>query len=209
MSDPIKSYKLSPQLRAELGTRRFQKPRFDFRFSIPKIGLSKIPWRATILTVVVFVGVSSIYFGVKKGYEYTAMKSEQARQEQLAQYQSHLAQVKTEVETKATDAVTAVALSQQYLKAGDGERAEAAAIIATGKDPVWRDTYINLGQVYLATNKFTEAKQALESALKIDPIYGETHYLLSLAYQELNKADLAKAEFAKAKKFGFEGELGG
>ena len=209
MSDPIKSYKLSPQLRAELGTRKLQGPQFGFGFSTPKFRLFKIPWRAIILTACVFIGIISVYLGIKKGYEYTAMKSEKARQEQLAQYQSHLAQIKVEVVSKAPDAVSAVTLSQQYLKAGDGERAEAAAIIATVKDPAWRDTYVNLGQVYLATNKFAEAKQALESALKIDPIYGEGHYLLSLAYQELNKADLAKAEFANAKKFGFEGEIGG
>ena len=209
MSEKIKSYKLSPQLRAELGARRFQRPRFGFRFSMPEFKYFKISWRTTILTTCVFVGIISIYLGIKKGYEYTAIKSEQARQVQLAQYQSHLAQIKVEVEAKAVDAVSAVALSQQYLKSGDSERAEAAAIIATSKDPAWRDGYVNLGQVYLATSKFNEAKQALEAALKIDPLSGQTHYLLSLTYQELNKADLAKAEFAKAKKFGFETDIGG
>jgi len=217
MSDKIKSYKLSPQLKAELnfpqkkkwsgsnGQSMFsQSPKMGFDFS--KI---KFNWRAFGSIVGIFILVIGIYVSAKKIYNYSNAKNEQARLTQVQAYQKHVADVSREVSTQATDSFSFAALSQKYLQEKDAERAEAAANLAVLKDPNWRDGLINQGQILLSVNKFQEAKTAFEKALKIDPIYGQTHYLLSLTYQELNNNDLAKAEFAKAKQFGFETEIGG
>lgn len=249
MNDKIKSYKLSPQLKAELN---FQKrlgrhvPKINFSFfesiypvrkknpsstNVRKaehlstspspwfknrsfsfsngIKFVKLPWRSIAVTAGVFLIIISAYIGIRKGYEYSARKSELARQEQLDKYNAHLAQINTEVEGLSTTALAAVQASQNYIKSGDAERAEAAAKIATVKDPKWRDGFVNLGQIYLSLNKFDLAKEALDQALNIDPLNGQTHYLLSLVYQELNDSNSAKTEFAKAKTFGFEAEIGG
>ncbi|MCX6809237.1 MAG: hypothetical protein NTZ65_00555 [Candidatus Berkelbacteria bacterium] len=217
MSDKIKSYKLSPQLKAELnfprkrdsaglnGSSMFsQKSKFKFDF-----GKIKINWRAIGSIVGIFVLIIGGYISVKKIYDYSSAKNEQARVVQLQNYQQHVKDVSKEVATQATDAYSFATLSQKYIKEKDAERAEAAANLAVQKDPKWRDGFINQGQILLSVNKFDEAKTAFENALKIDPIYGQTHYLLSLTYQELNNNELAKAEFAKAKQFGFETEIGG
>ena len=205
MSDPIKSYKLSPHLKAELGLSRKQK------FSLPSfsIKLPKLPWKSLLVTAGVFLFVTGAYLGVKKTFEYVGRKTEAEKIAQEQEYKNHLASIRQEVVSKPLDAVGFVTLSQEYLKNGDAERAQAAAEIAPEKDPAWRDAYLNLGQVYLALNQFEKARVALETSLEKDPLCGQAHYLLSLAYQELNKDDLAKQEFAKAKKFGFETEIGG
>ncbi len=215
MAEPIKSYKLSPQLKAELGSPRHKRSSSNFEFNPDFSGLSKlsqvkIPWKAVGITMVVFVVVISGYIGVKSGYEYLDQKSKVAAAVQQEAYNKHIREVRSEVEVKATDAYSFVELSQRYLKDGDGDRAVAAAEIAAQKDAKWRDGQLNLGQVYLATNQFEKAKTALNKALEIDSTYGQTHYLLSLVYQELRNNDLAKEEFAKAKTFGFEPEkIGG
>jgi|GEM_PF-2053508 len=210
-NDKIKSYKLSPQLKAELHftSRRNRRSGFDFELVRNKIDLSKLPWKAIGMTVLVFAIVISGYLGIKRGYDYFAQKNAQADLARQQEYQNHLQTVKDEVAKSGTDAYSFVQLSQQYIKSGDGERAEAAGELAVEKDSTWRDAYINLGQIYLSTNKFEQAKTALEDALKRDPVYGETHYLLSLAYQELKQDSKSKDEFAKAKQFGFESEIGG
>ncbi len=211
MGDRIKSYKLSPQLRAELNFQ-VRSGRSNFNNRIPftnPLKNVKIPWKTVSITIGIFLIIVAGYIGVKKTYEYTAKKAETARIARLEEYNKHVEEVKTGVAKEATDALSFVTLSQKYLKSGDAERAEAAAVLAPVKDPKWRDGYINLGQVYLSINKFDLAKQSLDKALAIDPFSGQAHYLLSLAYQELNDSNGAKAEFAKAKAFGFETELGG
>lgn len=209
-NDKISSYKLSPQLRTELHfTSRRNRHSFDFEMLKKQLNFSKLPWKAIGLTIFVFAVVISAYLGIKKGYDYVAQKNYQANLARQSEYQNHLKIVEGEIAKLGTDAYSFVQLSQNYVKSGDGERAEAAAQIAVAKDPAWRDAYVNLGQVYLATNKFDQAKTALEGALKRDPVYGETHYLLSLVYQELKDDGKSKDEFAKAKQFGFESEIGG
>jgi len=209
-NDKISSYKLSPQLRTELHfTSRRNRHSFDFELVKKQLNFGKLPWKAILLTVFVCALVISGYLGIKKGYDYVAEKNYQANLAREQEYQNHLKTVEVEVAKLGTDAYSFVALSQNYVKSGDGERAEAAAQVAIQKDPLWRDAYVNLGQVYLATNKFDQAKTALENALKKDPVYGQTHYLLSLVYQELNDEGKSKDEFAKAKQFGFESEIGG
>ena len=210
MADPIKSYKLSPQLKAELHfSSRRDRHGFDFELVKKQLNFKKLPWKAIWLTVFVFAIVISGYIGVKKGYDYVAQKNLKADLARQEEYQKHLKELKGEVAKLGTDSYSFVQLSQTYIKSGDGERAEAAAELAVEKDKLWRDAYVNLGQVYLATNKFDQAKTSLENALKRDPVYGETHYLLSLVYQELNDEGKSKDEFAKAKQFGFESEIGG
>ena len=211
MNDKIKSYKLSPQLRAELNFQvRSGKNNFSNRIPLSNpLKNVKIPWKSVSITVGIFLLIVAGYIGVKKTYEYTARKAETARVARLEEYNKHVEEIKTGVAKEASDAFSFLKLSQKYLKEGDGERAEAAAVLASNKDTKWRDGYINLGQVYLAVNKFDLAKQSLTQALTIDPLSGQAHYLISLAYQELNDANSAKLEFAKAKQFGFETEIGG
>ena len=203
----IKSYKLSPQLRAELGRAR-RKTR-GAAFTLPSIRLPKIPWKPTIGVVLVCAVVVGGWAGVKRVYETRVAMAEIARQERLEQYQNHLQEIRSQVAAEGTDAYSFAKLSQKYLKEGDGERAEAAAQMAVEKDENWRDGHLNLGQVYLALEKFEDARGALEGALEIDPLCGHAHYMLSLVHQELNQSDEAKEAFAKAKAFGFETEIGG
>ena len=176
---------------------------------MPEIDLKKVPFKGIGLVVGVFALVVLSYMGVKSVYEYTAKKNEVARQDQIQTYEQRLAGIKTEVAVKGTDAASFVTLSQQYLTSKDVDRAEVAASLAVEKDPAWRDGFLNQGHVLLVANKFDEAKTAFEKALTIDPLCGQAHYLLSLAYSELKNTDLAKQEFAKAKTFGFETEIGG
>jgi len=203
--EKIRSYKLSPQLKASLGTR----PRGSFKFHLPQLKLPKLPAKGTIITAVLLVALVGAYFGAKKTYDYLNFKTEQVRVEREREYSQHLAQIEGELKGQAQDAYGYVELSQKYLKSADGERAEAAARQAVKKDPLWADGYANLGQIYLSLNKFDQAKETLESALAKDPLNGQTHYLLSLTYQELKNSEGAKTEFAKAKQFGFETEIGG
>lgn len=149
------------------------------------------------------------YIGVKKGYEFTARENETKRVAQIDAYNKRIENIKNEVSSTSADAYSLVTSSQQYLQSKDVERAEAAAEMATVKDPKWRDAFINLGQVYLATNKFDKAKASFDQALKIDPLSGQAHYLMSLAEQELKNTEAAKAAFAKAKQFGFQTDIGG
>jgi predicted Zn-dependent protease len=210
MADPLKSYKLSPQLRSELHFSH-RRNHHAFEFEMPQAAqiLKKLPWKAIGFTVLIFAVVISAYVGIKKGYDYAAAKNAQADLARQQEYENHLASVKQEVTGLAADAYSFVKLSQNYIKSGDAERAEAAAKLAVEKDPAWRDGYVNLGQIYLATNNFEQAKLTLEEALKHDPVYGQTHYLLALAYQELNDDGKSKEEYAKAKDFGFNSEIGG
>jgi len=210
VSNDIKSYKLSPQLRAEINFQRRSSrlPKFNFP-AIPSFKPKKIPWRNIRLIAGVFLIIIGSYLGIRKTYEFSVQKAQMTRQAQLEEYNKHLSELTQEVAQKTTTAQAAVVASQTYLKSGDAERAEAAARIATENDPKWRDAYTNLGQVYLAVNKFDQAKEALEGALKIDPLDGQTHYLLSLVYQELNDSNSAKTEFTKAQSFGFETDIGG
>ena len=205
MAERIKSYKLSAQLKASLGTR----PRGSLKFYLPNFKLPKLPAKGTIITAVLIVALVGAYLGAKKTYDYLNFKTEQARAQQEREYKVRLAQIENELKSQAQDAFGYVELSQKYLKDGDGERAEAAARQAVEKDPLWADGYANLGQVYLSLNKFDQARGALETALAKDPLNGQTHYLLSLTYQELKNSEGAKTEFAKAKAFGFETEIGG
>lgn len=201
----IKSYKLSPQLRAEIGyTRRQQKPSVNINFDF-----SKVPFKSIAILIVVFLAFLGCYAGIKKTYEHIAWKAEQERIAQEKEYQDRLISIKSEVSSSITDAVVAVSKSQEYIKSGDGERAEVAAEIAVEKDPQWRDGYLNLGQIYMSLNKFDKAETTLKTALSKDPICGRTHYLLSLVYQERGNTDGAKLELAKAKNLGFETEIGG
>ncbi len=210
----LKSYHLSAQLKAELNHKRHSSTNFSsFRYSpldfLTAIDLKKVPFKGIGVVLGVFALVVLSYMGVKSVYEYSAKANQVAEAAQQQTYAEHLAQIKTEIAGQATDATSLVTLSENYLKNKDVERAEAAANLAVEKDPAWRDAYINQGHVYLVANKFGEAKIAFEKALKIDPICGQAHYMLSLAYQELKDTGAAKQEFAKAKQFGFETEIGG
>lgn len=207
MSGKIKSYKLSPQLKAELNvSQKRTRPNVSWFEVFPKI---KIPWRAVLFTFVIFALVCGAYWGVKKTYEHVAWQQEQAKVAREQANQQRVVDMKKEVASKELDAYSFAELSQRYLKDGDGERAEAAAEMATIKDTSWRDGFLNLGQVYLSVNKFEQAKTAIEKAIKLDPLYGQAHYFLSLTLQELKQNDTAKEEFAKAKQFGFDTEIGG
>ncbi|MFH1910378.1 MAG: tetratricopeptide repeat protein [bacterium] len=207
----IKSYRLSAQLKAELNQNRKSRtpfPAINFSF-LENLNFKKIPFRGIALFMGVFTLIVLSYTGIKSLYEYSLQKNEKLKQAQVQEYQDHLDQIKGEVGKLADSATSYVTLSQKFLKEKDIEKAEAAAKLATEKDPAWRDGFINEGHVMLSANKFEEAKQAFEKALAIDPICGQAHYLLSLTYQELKNNDLAKVEFAKAKQFGFETEIGG
>lgn len=207
MADRIKSYKLSPQLRAEIGSARHSEPRISIDWSA--IWRVRLPWKTIGVIAGVFVIVIAGYMGVEKGYGAIAEGSRRAQAEREQEYSVHLAQIKSEVAAKATDAYSYAVLSQAYLKNNDAERAQAAAELATGSDSKWRDGYVNLGQIYLSTNQFEKAKGSFDKALELDPTNGEIHYFLSLTYQELRNNEAAKQEFAKAKEFGFNSEIGG
>lgn len=210
MIDKIKSYQLSPQLKAELNfASKRNKHSFDFNLKGTGSVLKKLPWKYIGTTAVVFALIISGYLGIKKEYDHLAQKSHQADVARQQEYQNHLQTIKDEVAKAGTSAYSFVELSQGYIKSGDAERAEAAAILATEKDPNWRDGFINLGQIYMSVNKFDQAKVTLDEALKRDPVYGQTHYLLSHVYQELRDNSASQAEFAKAKTFGFSSEIGG
>jgi len=207
VADRIKSYKLSPQLRAEIGSARHDKPKIKIDFSA--IWRVRLPWKTILAGIAVFAIIIGCYTGAKKGYEVMAEKSRQAQIARQKEYDNHLAQIRSEVAAKATDAYSFATLSQEYLKGGDAERAQAAAELAVEKDGKWRDGYVNLGQIYLSVNQFEKAKTSFEKALEFDPTNGEIHYFLSLTYQELRDNEAAKREFAKAKEFGFNSEIGG
>lgn len=210
MAEKIKSYKLSPQLKAELHfNSRRTTSEFSLHDAFEKVKMPKVSWKAIALTVVLFAVIISSYMGIKRAYEVASVKSAQTKAAAEEDYQNRLSSIRNEVAAKGTDAFSFVELSQQYLKSSDGERSVAAAEIATEKDAIWSDGFVNLGQVYLATNQFDRAKTALEQALKLNPLNGQAHYFLSLAYQELNDSAASKAEFAKAKTFGFDADIGG
>ena len=210
MDQKIKSYHLSPQLKAEVGLAKIPTHKGLYVPKLPRLGFLKdISWKKTIISALVFAAIIGGYIGVKKTYEYLAWKSGQERIAQEKAYENHLAQVKSEVSSKAGDAYAFAKMSQDYLKNNDGEKAVVAAKIAVEKDPNWRDGYLNLGQIYLATNDFEKAQATLEIAKQKDPLYGQTYYLLSLAYQEVKNDAAAKQAFAKAKELGFDSEIGG
>jgi len=204
--EKIKSYKLSAGLKAELNLRHKSSRNY---LKALKFDFHKIPFKGIGIFVGVFAVVIFSYVGIKSLYEVQSKKNEVAKQAKIQTYEQHLAQIKAEIQNKGADAEGYVALSEEYLKAKDVERAEVAAALATEKNPAWRDAYINQGHVFLVANKFEKAKGAFEKALTIDPLCGQAHYLLSLTYQELKNNNAAKSEFAKAKQFGFETEVGG
>lgn len=207
----LKSYHLSAQLKAELHHKRKSSTPFSaFKgASLPRINFKNIPIKGIGAILGVFALVVMSYIGIKSVYERSAEASKAAELIQKQTYEDHLAKIKSEVSSQATNASGFVALSQQFLKNKDIERAEASARLATEKDPLWRDGYINQGHVLLVANNFEEAKISFEKALRIDPLCGQAHYLLSLTYQELKDNNAAKQSFAKAKQFGFETEIGG
>lgn len=202
----IKSYSLSTQLKAELN---FRSPSSVKSLKNIHIDWHKFPLKKVGIFVLSFVLVIGAYMGIKSLYEIQATKTARAKTKQLETYKQHLAEIKAEVENKGSDAAGYANLSQEYLKNKDIERAEVSAQLAVEKNSVWRDAYLNEGHVFLVANKFNEAKAAFEKALEIDPLCGQAHYLLSLTYQELKDNNAAKSEFAKAKAFGFETQIGG
>ncbi len=153
--------------------------------------------------------IITIYLGIKTGYEKAVYIAQQKTIAREQEYQNQLVEMKTQVEQEAKNAFDFVKLSQKYLNERDGQKAEVAALIATEKEPKWRDAFVNLGHVYLSVNKFEEAKETLIHALELDPINPQTHYLLYLTYQELNDEATAKQEFAKAKALGLDSDIGG
>jgi len=208
MDNKLKSYKLSPHLKAELHYT-IKKRGNNLSFKAPKVDFSNFPWKKTLRFTGVFLLIIGVYFGIKVGYEKAVYATEQKNIAREKEYQTQLASMKETIEKEATDAYSFVELSQKYIAERDGQKAEIAAIIATEKEPMWRDGFVNLGHVYLSVNKFDEAKTALVKAIEIDPLNPQTHYLLYLTYQELKDEQTAKQEFAKAKAFGFESEIGG
>lgn len=212
MKDRISSYKLSPQLKAELGVRRSSGKAIDISFEFPKFSSfskTKLPWRTIAITGLVVIAIVGSYIGVKKTYELAAKRAQAAEEARAKQYQEKLANIRNEIASEGSDPYSFTVLSQKYVKEGNAEKAVAAAEMASEKDPLWRDAYLNLGQVYLSVNEFKKAELALKTALERDPTCGQAHYLMSLTLEELNNKENAKQEFAKAKKFGFESDIGG
>lgn len=205
MRDRIKSYKLSPQLQAEIGYARQGASTKD---SI-KIDWSKFPVKSVLVSILAVVVILGGYAGVKRVYQKIAHN----RQQEAIRVQQEIAQrveaARQEVVDKNLSSQDYFVLSQNYLQSGDGDRAQIAAELSAQKDPVWRDAFVNLGRVYMSVNQFDKAKEAFKSAIAIDPIYGNSHYLLYLACQESRDTDGAKQELTKAKKFGFDLEIGG
>lgn len=208
MENKLKSYKLSPQLRAELNYS-IKKREKNLNFRAPKIDFSNFPWKKTLRFAGVFLLIIGLYCGIKAGYEKALLAANQKNIAREQEYQRQLSDLRLQVEKEAGDAFAFVQLSQKYLDERDGQKAEMAAILATEKEPKWRDGFVNLGHIYLSVNKFEEAKTTLLQALKLDPIDPQTHYLLSLTYQELKDEQAARQAFAKAEAFGFESEVGG
>lgn len=208
MDNKIRSYKLSPQLKAELNYS-IKKSGKTLAFKAPKIDISNFPWKKTLRVGGVLLLIITIYLGIKTGYEKAVYIAQQKTIAREQEYQNQLVEMKTQVEQEAKNAFDFVKLSQKYLNERDGQKAEVAALIATEKEPKWRDAFVNLGHVYLSVNKFEEAKETLIHALELDPINPQTHYLLYLTYQELNDEATAKQEFAKAKALGLDSDIGG
>jgi tetratricopeptide (TPR) repeat protein len=204
----ISSYKLSAGLKAELNIRhrKTSNPLRNLHFSFD---IKKIPFKGIGIFTGVFILITCSYLGVKSLYEIQSSKMNKAREAKLETYEQHLAVLKAEVASKGLDSEGYVDLTREYLGKKDVERAEEAALLAVEKNPLWRDAYINQGHVLLVANKFDKAKTAFEKALDIDPLCGQAHYFLSLTLQELKDNNAAKSEFAKAKQFGFETEIGG
>lgn len=205
MANNIKSYKLSPQLRAELNfARKKSSPSIDF--SQVKI---KLPWKGIFMTAFAFAIIFTCYAGVKKGYEFIAHKNEQKKIAQQALYQQRQESLRQEVMNQDLDAYGFVELSKNYLDSRETEKALVAASLAVEKDPEWRDGFVNKALVAMSVNQFETAKQALDQAIMIDPLYGDAHYLQYLALEELKENDQARTELAKAKTFGMTNEVGG
>lgn len=209
MDNDLRSYKLSPHLRAEV---RQQGPKRNFarlNFKTPKIDFSKLPIKSS-LRIAFFIGlIITVYVGIKTGYEKAVYAAETKQIAQQEKYEEYLAGLKTEISALSDDAYELAMMSRNYLKEKDGQKAEVAAVLSTEKEPYWRDGFINLGHIYLSVNKFDKAKEALEKAIEIDPLSGQAHYLLSLVHQELNDMDSAKESFARANSCGYETEIGG
>lgn len=203
---------MSPQLKAEIGVSRWKNKSLDIPFEFPRFSSfskKKVPYRTIAIISGVFVLVVGAYIGVMKTYEFAKVKSAQAQEAKLQAYNDYVSNLRNEVASEASDAYSLQTLSQKYLKEGNGEKALAAAELVTERDPLWRDGFLNLGQVYMALNQFDKAKRSLESALLRDPTCGQAHYFMYLVMEELNDKNSAKAEYAKAKIFGFETEYGG
>ncbi|OQA53474.1 MAG: Tetratricopeptide repeat protein [candidate division WS2 bacterium ADurb.Bin280] len=214
MKERISSYKLSAQLKAEIGVSRWKNRSLDIPFSLPsfsKLGTTKekIPYKKISVALGVFALIISAYIGVMKTYEFAKLKSAKAQEQKLQAYNDYVDNLRSEIEKEATDAYSFQALSQKYIKEGNGEKALAAAQMAVQKDPIWRDGFLNLGHVYMTLNQFEKAKDALQSALERDPTCGQAHYFMYLVLDELNEKTLAKEEYAKANIFGFETQYGG
>lgn len=208
MDQKLKSYKLSPQLKAELNYS-VKKRGSSLKFKTPSVDFSKVPWKKTLRISGVFLLIIAIYFGIKTGYERAVYAAEQQQIAREQEYTKQLTELKSQMEQEGDSAFSFVQLSQKYLDEHDGQKAEIAALVATEKEPKWRDAYVNLGHIYLSVNKFEEAKITLLRAVELDPINPQTHYLLYLTYQELKDESTAKQEFAKAKQFGLESDIGG
>ncbi len=205
MSERIKSYKLSPQLRAEIGYgQKNTATKINFQ-----INWSKIPVKSIAVGTLTICLALGAYVGIKKCYQSLAYKKQQKAIVVQQENENRLANVKQEIAAKELSATDYVKLSQNCLQDGDTEKAQIAAELAIEKDGNWRDGYINLGQIYLSTNKFDLARETLQKAIAIDPIYGNAQYLLYLTCQELKDQNGAKEALAKAKKFGFNLEVGG
>lgn len=205
MSNRIKSYKLSPQLQAEIGYARKSVPA---KASV-KVDWSKIPVKSILVGFFAIAVVLGGYAGVKKAYQKVAYNRQQEAIKSHQELEQKLAKTRQEVSDKNLASQDYLILSQNYLQEGDGDRAQIAAELSAQKDPDWRDAFVNLGRIYMSVNQFDKAKEAFKSAIAIDPIYGNSHYLLYLACQESRDTEGAKQELAKAKKFGFDLEIGG
>jgi cytochrome c-type biogenesis protein CcmH/NrfG len=205
MGDRIKSYKLSPQLQAEIGYAHKAVPT---KASI-KIEWSRIPVKSILVSILAVMVILGGYAGIKKVYQKVAYNRQQETVKAQQELEQRLAAARQEVVDKNLSSQEYLILSQNYLQEGDGDRAQIAAELSTQKDPAWRDAFVNLGRVYMSVNRFDQAKEAFKSAIAIDPIYGNSHYLLYLACQESRDNESAKQELARAKKFGFDLEIGG
>jgi cytochrome c-type biogenesis protein CcmH/NrfG len=205
MRDHIKSYKLSPQLQAEIV---YARQAVSAKNSI-KINWSRFPVKSVLIGLLAVVIILSGYAGTKKVYQKVAYHRQQEAIKVQEEVAKRIEAIRQEVANKNLSSQDYLVLSQKYLQSGDGDRAQIAAELSTQKDPNWRDAFVNLGRVYMSVNQFDKAKDAFRNAIAIDPIYGNSHYLLYLAYQESRDTDGAKQELTKAKKFGFDLEIGG
>ena len=98
MSEKIKSYKLSPQLRSELNfsqnTQKKSSAIFNFNRISFKPNLENLPWKGILAIVGIFAAITLGYLGVKKGYEYTARKNDERTAAQLTAYNQRLENIK-------------------------------------------------------------------------------------------------------------------